>query len=192
MPRITTVKSARLVPVPRKCGRCGKAIEAGDTYHHWSIRLKGARGGSTYYRCAEHYPRPSETTTSPYKAAAYGASEEVEDTVGREGVTPEEIADALREAAETVRGECAEPLGESADSIEDGFGHETYQSSELRERADAFEEWASELESAADEIDVDAEQCEDACEECDACTEYADALAEAISKAEEVLGSCPE
>lgn len=48
---------------------------------------------------------------------------------------------------------------ESAQNMEDGFGHETYQSAELNEKADALESAADEIESAAldlEEFDEDA------------------------------------
>lgn len=49
------------------------------------------------------------------------------------------VADAANSVAEQYR--------ESADNIESGFGHPTYQSEELAGKADELESWASELES---------------------------------------------
>jgi len=50
------------------------------------------------------------------------------------------------EKAEEIRG-LAEEKRESASNIEEGFGHETYQSAELNEIADNLEQWADDLEN---------------------------------------------
>lgn len=196
MARVTTVEKSR--KSPGKCGRCGKVIEAGSRYFHWSNRAPGSRGGFKSIRCGDHYPRGSETVGSPYRRAAYGAQEDAEDVLNGEWDFSD-LAEALRSAAETVQSECADALNEAADNIEDGFGHETYQSSELRERASAFEEWAQELESAADDIDgfgdMDsiADDCEvEGCEHDADCAAYEAARDEAQSTAEQALVECPE
>lgn len=195
MPRIITVQKARAVPGLRRCGRCGKDIQAGEKYFHWSNRTPGGRGGHKSIRCADHYPRPSEYTASPYRAAAYSIQEGIEDFLAGDW-TPEELAEELRTAAENVRDECAGPLNEGADNIEDGFGHETYQSSEMRERADAFESWADEIESAADDIQTEGFEDECEIEDCDhdsdECDAYAAAREEARDAADSVMAQCPE
>ena len=54
-----------------------------------------------------------------------------------------------------------EAFNEKADNIEDGFGHETMQSEELREWADEVESWRNELEDyqepESDDPDFDLE-----------------------------------
>lgn len=66
--------------------------------------------------------------------------------------------------AEEIRG-LAEEKRESAQNIEDGFGHATYQSDELNEQADSLEQWAYDLENA--DIPEIPEPDEEDCEECD-------------------------
>jgi hypothetical protein len=56
----------------------------------------------------------------------------------------------------------AEEKGEAADNMEEGFGHETYQSQEIREQADQLESWADEVEQVdiPEAPDTDEVECE--------------------------------
>ncbi len=92
-------------------------------------------------------------------------------------VPPFTLVCAMTDAAEVVR-EIAEEKRESAQNIEDGFGHSTSASEELSSLADELEEWATSIENAdipeyPDANDADCEECEgsgsigeDNCEEC--------------------------
>jgi hypothetical protein len=72
---------------------------------------------------------------------------EVQDT------TDANYPDAIRECANEIR-EAATLRTESADSLEEGFGHSTDQTEELRAKADEYEAWADELETVADTIEA--------------------------------------
>jgi hypothetical protein len=43
--------------------------------------------------------------------------------------------------------------------MEDGFGHETYQSSEMRENGDQLESWADDIDSLASELSGETVEC---------------------------------
>lgn len=75
----------------------------------------------------------------------------------------DDVSAWANEKAEEIRG-LAEEKRESASNIEDGFGHETYQSAELNETADSLDAWADELEQV--DIPTYPEPEEQDCEEC--------------------------
>jgi hypothetical protein len=63
------------------------------------------------------------------------------------GLNPgDDPSELVSEIVEAIR-ELASEKEEAASNMEDGFGHETEQSNELRETADALEGWADELEN---------------------------------------------
>ena len=73
----------------------------------------------------------------------------------------ENLKGIAEEFAENI-GEAAESYAESAQNIEDGFGHETYQSEELREKSEAIKSWADDVSSydtTAYEEDLDCDEC---------------------------------
>ena len=108
-------------------------------------------------------PKSSDLTQSDKLGRMYEAQEMVEAATG-DG--QQALVDALNEAAGLVR-EVAEDYRESAQNIEDGFGHRTYQCDELDERADEVEAWADELENAAQEVEgMESEETE-TCSTCD-------------------------
>lgn len=176
-----TTKNGRLVflnvteadkskPLPNHtCEKCGTEIKVGDPYKHVSPK-SGPYGGRTRYRCDSCPTWKSWELSSSKMAEIYQAQDEC-------GIESAESYDDARAAlgcvAEAARS-VAEQYRESAENIESGFGHETYQSQELAEKADEIEGWADELESweppngeefepdeddAADE-NYDAEQAE--------------------------------
>jgi chromosome segregation ATPase len=69
-----------------------------------------------------------------------------------ENMDYEDAAATGKECAETIQG-VAEEYRESAEAIEEGFGHSTYQSDELNEKADEIEDYANTIQEAAEEID---------------------------------------
>jgi len=153
MARVTYVKSAqgRKNGQPRRCYKCGTEIHPGDSYKWFANRI--GRYSQRKDFCANCPVRPSDTTTSPHLSALYAAQESAEDQLAAGGeLGLADIAQIVREYAEAVR-EVGEGYGESADNIEEGFGHETYQSQEIREKADECDSAADTIESAADDIE---------------------------------------
>ena len=135
MPRVTFVKKAR---------KDNPAVKAGESYYWWKFRY----GGKHYSR---KYPRPSQLTQAKI-STALSALEEVEDYNLKDYDDLQGFSEFIREQAETVR-EVAEEYRESGQNIEDGFGHETYQSQELLERADEVEQFADDWDNTADEVE---------------------------------------
>lgn len=148
MPRVNHIKKAR--DDQGRCGKCGDPLPAGCAYRWWKFRYGGKRKRCMKPGCA---PRRSDLTTSAFWGAIYSAQEAFTDA---DKSTPENAADALREMAESLR-EAGEIRTDAADNIEDGFGHPTYQSDELREEGDSITYWADEVESAADDLESEAE-----------------------------------
>jgi len=152
--RVTYVKSAkgRKNGQPRRCTSCGKAINPGDSYKWFANRVGRMSMRKDY--CADCTIRPSAMTTSPHLQTIYAGQENAEDALGKLGdeASLSDIAEAVRGYAEALR-EASESYGESADNIEDGFGHETYQSAEIREKSEACESAADTVESMADDIE---------------------------------------
>ena len=153
MARVTTVKAARKATT---CGRCGTVILAGMSYRWAKPRVHRAASGMKLVRCmgSKCMFRPSDLTTSKM-AGVYAAQESLADAMAGD-FTPNDLLNSLQEAAETVRG-VGEEHREGATAIEDGFGHETSQSGEMNEKADALDEYADALEGVsiddADEYD---------------------------------------
>lgn len=138
-------------PLPnRNCSRCGTEIKVGDPYK-W-LALNTGYGSTRKNYCTSCTPRQSDMTSSDKLSQLYAAQENVEDALDADGWTRDDIAQALRDAGEQAQG-VAEEYTESADNIEEGFGHETQMSEEIREKAESCEEWSSVLDAAADEVE---------------------------------------
>lgn len=144
MARIYYVKKAR--KARGACDSCGNEIEAGQGYKWVAVRPSGPRSSLEMRRhttCPSW--RPSELSFSKMRGI-YAAQEAFDDESGSwEHET--DVQASLEAFAEAVR-EVAEEYRESATNIEDGFGHATYVSDELNEKADALDGWADEVESA--------------------------------------------
>jgi hypothetical protein len=164
MARVTYVKSAkgRKDGHSRRCIKCGTEILPGQPYKWFANRI--GRYSQRKNFCANCRIRPSDQTTSPHLQTIYAAQEAAEDALAQvPEATLTDLAEIVREYANGVR-EASESYTESADNMEDGFGHETQQSEEIREKAEACESAADEIESMADEIegmdDPDADESE--------------------------------
>ena len=122
-----------------RCSACGQPIEIGQPYKWFKMKL--ARGGvkKSYHETCT-IP-PSHRTTS--RMGTIWDAQAALDLSGAESF--EAIRDELTAFAETVR-EVANEYTESADNMESGFGHATYQSDELREKGEALESWADDLD----------------------------------------------
>jgi uncharacterized protein YoaH (UPF0181 family) len=138
MARITYVKSAR--KDQGTCQKCGKPISAGDPYKWVAIRPT-PRSSRKYKRCASCPNwKPSELSSSKL-AAIYAVQEDFEEYNFE---TFEDIQSFMESAGDAIR-DVAEEYRESAQNIEDGFGHETYVSQELADKADTLEGWADDV-----------------------------------------------
>lgn len=150
-------------PLPNLvCDACREEILVGTAYK-WIAPKSGPYGGR---RMERHESCPTwqvwEYSSSLSARLAQISYDFAQATATFE--TPEEVTEALTDAAEAVR-ELAEEKRESASSIEDGFGHATYQSDELNEIADSLDTWADEIEQVdipelPDPEDVDCEECQ--------------------------------
>lgn len=164
MARVTYVKKAkgRKDGRPRRCAGCGTEILPGQSYKWFANRI--GRMSMRKDFCANCRIRPSMMTTSPHLSALYAAQEAAEDALGTgDDLGLADISQIVRDYAEAVR-EVGAGYRESAEAIVDGFGHETYQSEEIAEKADECESAADTIESAADDIedldDPDADESE--------------------------------
>ena len=160
--RTATVQDRSQPLDPERCGKCGTTIEPGDPYKWTEIKMQ--YGGRRLVRCSTCPTwRPSELSTSKM-AGIYAAQE------------------AVREVAEEYR--------ESAQAIEDGFGHPTYQSDELNERADELDGWADDVEGVDfDEWDPDPD--DERWEDEDMDSAESDHWDEMWSRLDDVAGECP-
>jgi hypothetical protein len=153
MARLNTVKSFRGTSKTEDgnltCQSCREKIKPGDGYRWWANRLPGQRGSFRNIRCMKSECTPSQADMTPGRA---GQLMRIQEDGGSQiwDASHEDLQGIAEQLAEQVR-ELASELEESADNIESGFGHETQQSEELRERAEAIEGYADELE----QVDID-------------------------------------
>lgn len=146
MARVTVVKAAR--KPQGRCEKCGTELGVGSSYKWCAPRAGKFTKGFKRKRCLNcpHW-RPSETTSSSARSSVYAAQEAAEDALrvwGREDVG--DLQAILSDAAEGVR-EGAQAYEESAQNMEDGFGHATSMSEELQEKAQTLNDAADELEN---------------------------------------------
>lgn len=136
-------------PGPAKtCGKCGRAIEIGDPYKF--VKTRSSPYSSTRRERCDTCPdwKASELTSSGYLSTKYAADEDA--PIVEVSDDPEAVEESLRALAEhygQAAASCAEMRTEAADNIEDGFGHETMQSADLREEGDGAQGVADELEN---------------------------------------------
>jgi hypothetical protein len=154
MPKITHVKSARIrkdkdgnVKPNHPCERCSTEIKVGDSYKHVSIKT-GPSSSRTRIRCAScpewHVWELSNSLSSRLAQIVHDFWEEFSNPNWE---TVDDVKAILSASAEAIQ-EIAEEKRESAQNIEDGFGHPTSQSEELEETADALESWADSVENS--------------------------------------------
>jgi hypothetical protein len=138
--RQTVRDTTKPLPMPR-CDYCGKEIAVGSAYRIVKLRF-GAR-----YRHAEHPSwQPWDLSSAMWARIAQvvdGAEKALNDWSGED---TSEVESILADAASEMEG-LAEEREESAENMEQGFGHETEKSTELREHADNIRDYASELEN---------------------------------------------
>lgn len=132
MPRVHTQKANKDYP--------SAGIKKGDMYYSWSFRYGGKRISKTP-------PRPSQLTQSKM-SEALAAGEQLEDTIPTAS-NPQELVDALNEAAEAIRA-VGEEYSDSASNMAVQAGS-VYE--ECEEKASNCEDWASSLEQSASDIE---------------------------------------
>jgi len=149
-------------------------------------------------------PRASQLCTSGKLSTIYAAQEGIDDAITAIDESDlqgsiSSMVDTLNSAAEEVR-QVGEEYRESAQNIEDGFGHRTSQCDEIDEKAencdqmaDSIEDAASQLESIEVPEDLEDEPSEDAKQDViDAFQEKKDDYDEAIQNGIEELKSIVE
>lgn len=191
MPRVVFVKAARerhdstgAVKPLNTCDKCNKAIEIGSPYKHMSVKT-GPRSSHKLVRC-DGCPvwQVWEYSTSASARCAQIVHDARTEIEGLNEADPDAVSDVLNTAAEAAR-ELAEEKRESAQNIEDGFGHPTERSDDLNALADDLNAWADEIDAitvpdAPDPADAECEDCGGTgetetldstivCQECDGC-----------------------
>lgn len=167
---ITKTEPDKTRPKPNyKCGKCGTEIQPGMPYK-WIKPKSGPYGGHMMVRCASCPTWQVWDYSSSLSAQTARIAHYAMEAISQAG-SAEEVTSALEEAAQEIR-DLAEQKRESAQNIEDGFGHETYQSEELNSTADELDAWAYDVEGT-DITDLGDIECEGGCEDgqvdCDAC-----------------------
>lgn len=167
--------------VPLRCESCGNPINIGDPYKWVAPRAHRAAKGikrNRHLTCPSW--KSSELTSSPHLATIYAAQEDAEVSLAMLSVSSIDEVEDVAIQLEEIAGEFADQLQsavesyeESASNIEDGFGHETYQSEELRQKSEDVQSWADEAEQhQVDRFDAsDIEHLEDDDEEIEAALE---------------------
>lgn len=160
MARLNKVKSFRGTSKTEDgcltCGKCRTKIEPGMPYQWWANRLPGSRSGSKSVRCMNCTPTAAEMTPGR-RGELMRIQDDAERQISEwEGDNYDDLEAIANSIAEEIRG-LGEELRESAQNIEDGFGHATYQSEELEQRADDIDSQADEIEQCSFDDPPEAE-----------------------------------
>src|SRR5690606_7844042 len=135
-----------------KCDNCGVEIKVGDPYK-WIAPKSGPYGGTKRYRCSS-CPTWQVWEYSSSLSARIAQIEHEANEAFAQAKCIEDLEGARDAAADAIQ-ELADEQREKADNIEDGFGHETQMSEELRQQGDDLEAWADEVrEVEADDTDA--------------------------------------
>lgn len=204
MARTIYVKKARKDQQPcmsPSCKHTSRAISAGMPYKHFSMKLTYGGVRKVYHEDC-HIPQSHRTTSR--MGEIYDAQEEAENAMPQEPDETGTLETIASDFAQTVR-EVGEGYTESADNMEEGFGHSTFMSDELREKGESLEEWANDLESLDfeefDEVeareqarnDSDLEDGDEDTPEVEEAVEEARSTwwEEQVEKLNSELGNCP-
>jgi hypothetical protein len=184
MPRITTVKKAR--KAQGNCGRCGKAIEVGDSYRWWKFRYGGRSIRCLDVGCA---PRASELTQSKM-STVYAAQESLADFLAKwDGTDLDEVQQEVECCADEVE-EVADEYQEAADNQREHFP-DSETADENEERAEQLREWADEIRDAAQNLEpLAGDDDEDEPNDDDA-PDADEWRANVITEIESALENCP-
>jgi hypothetical protein len=156
--RVTHEDRTKPLP-PYSCDACAEPIAVGTPYKY--IDIKRQYGGTTRRRHAYHPDwQPWEYSSALWARIAQIQAMEIDVSGLEPGEDPSDYTDDIVSA---IR-ELASEKEEAASNMEDGFGHETEQSNELREISEQLEAWADEFESI--DWPEDPEPEEEDCPEC--------------------------
>lgn len=171
--RTVTIEDKSQPLDPYTCDYCHKPIEIGTPYKHITPK-SGPYGG---YKRTRHGSCP-DWQVWDYSSSLSARVAQISFEFSRaldSAESEDDVQSALDDAAGSVR-ELAEEKRESAQNIEEGFGHETSTSQELADIADQLDDWANEIESAtipdfpeAEEQDCEADGCNNGEIECEGC-----------------------
>jgi len=153
--KVTERDLTRPKPMPQ-CSKCGVVIEVGQPYKYTETYNR------TIIRCeACPTPQPWEYSSS---LSARVAQLEHEANQACDAATDLESLEAARDDFAAEVRSLAEEKEEAAQNMEDGFGHSTYQSDEIRDVAEQLSSWADDIESVdfpelPEPEEVDCEEC---------------------------------
>jgi DNA repair exonuclease SbcCD ATPase subunit len=197
MPKIDFIQSARQRrdkegnPKPNLICELNPAheIKPGDSYR----KASGRSGGGFYTRircapCPTWYPWDlSDSLSNRLAEIVHNYEQAIQDIT-----TIEDFEQVLDDTAEAVT-EIAEEKRESADNMEQGFGHETEQSAELNEIADELESWANDIDAAKSDIPElpDLETGEDGNARAELTDEQIEAWREEATSAVDIMDNSP-
>lgn len=177
MAKLHRITKAGISKKTRTCRVCQHQVQPGEGYKYMD-RKTGPRSGYRLFFCFVCVPKPSHHASGRTQELME-ITEGAEEAVGKvdhsqEGmedlwITIEDVVSSINSLAEEIR--------DSANAIEDGFGHETQQSTNMSETADNLETWAGELEGAGERAE-DIDNNDDA--------------EELISEIQGMLGDVPE
>ena len=142
---------------PHQCDFCWLEIKVGTPYK-WIAPRSGPYGGTKRYR---HEACPTwQVWEYNFSLSSMIMQAQYDAEMSLSSAEDQSDFEQVRDDFAAAITELAEQKNESADNIESGFGHETYQSEELRDTASQLEDWASEIESwqtpdEPDEEDLD-------------------------------------
>lgn len=166
---LTITDKSQPLPLYR-CGSCGKDIEVGTPYK-WIEPKSGPYGGRFM---ARHASCPTwQVWEYSSSLSARIAQLQYEGEQALSAACSQEDIEAARDSIAAEIEALADEKEEAAQNMEDGFGHETYQSTEIRETADSLRSWGEEV-GQAEVPEIETEQdCEDCqgtgeveCEDC--------------------------
>lgn len=161
MARVHTSRFVARKGATLNCGRCGRAIQKGETYKWFA---PGFRSGKRI-RCSVCPVRGSELDSSLY-STVLAAIEDAEDNINGLEVGD---TDGLESAVRDVASACEEVADQYSDAAESMGGA----GEQMREWADTLRDHASNLEgwSPSDDTPPACDDHDEATERCDACQE---------------------
>ena len=203
MARVQTVAAARASTKPRICRQCQHEIQTGEPYK-FVAKKTGPRSSVRLIWCREHFPKQSDLLSG--RASDFARITEGFDEAKKDSLTG--MQSALSNLSEDIR-EFAQDIKDSADSIEQGFGHPTAQSESMSNTADELEQWADRLQNHADDCpenrgDLECPQCKEKvqpnengdCPECDNSIlppgEFTESEQEWFDEADSIASEAPE